>query len=219
MNHSYRLIIFVAPMIKIAITDDHPIIVQGLELLFASRPEMKVIKTFSNGKELMDWLPENPVDVLLLDIYLEDFNGLELCKQISDQFPETAIIAISGQDEGIVISQMLQNGALGYVLKNAESHEIIEAVEKVYRGERFLCQRTKEILAKSDKSFSEIPKITRREKDVLMLVSQGLTTSKIADKLFISHHTVESHRKNLMEKFHVKSMASVIGRVSDLGLI
>jgi DNA-binding NarL/FixJ family response regulator len=206
-------------MIKIVITDDHPIVTQGLQHLLSMEKNISIEKILSSGQELMQWLPENSIDVLLLDIYLNDANGMDLCAKISELYPEIGIIAISGQDEAIVISQMLQNGALGYVLKNAESHEIIEAINQVYFGQKYLCRRTREALEKLDNSLNEIPKITRREKEVLKLIAEGLTTTEIATKLYISPHTVESHRKNLMEKFHVKSTASVLNKVKDLGLI
>lgn len=206
-------------MIKVTITDDHPIVTQGLNLFLSNEPDIQVLATFANGSELLNSLKSHSPDVLLLDIYLQDTNGIDLCKLISEQYPDIAIIALSGQSEGIVISQMLQNGALGYVLKNAESEEITEAIRTVYRGERFLCKRAQESLQKLNKQNLKIPKITRREKEVLLLIADGFTTHEIAEKLFISSHTVESHRKNLMEKFHVKSMTSVISRVSDLGLI
>lgn len=206
-------------MIKIAITDDHPIVTQGLQLFLSNESNISVLSTFSNGNDLMKWLKNHLPDVLLLDIYLQDSNGLDLCKRISELYPEIAIIALSGQDEAIVISQMFQNGALGYVLKNAESKEITEAVKTVYRGEKFLCKRTRESLQKLDKQLTEIPKITRREKEVLLLIAEGMTTSEIAEKLFISTHTVESHRKNLIEKFDAKSTTSVISIVKNLGLI
>ncbi|MGB6083387.1 response regulator [Moheibacter sp.] len=205
--------------IKVVITDDHPIVTQGFKHFLSTEPDIEVSATFSDGKSLLKWLSDNTTDILLLDIYLQDSNGLELCKKISEEYPDIGIIAISGQDEGIVISQMLQNGALGYVLKNAESEEITEAIRSVFRGEKYLCKRTQESLQKLDKQLTEIPKITRREKEVLLHIAEGLTTQETADKLFISPHTVESHRKNLMEKFEVKSMTSVISKVKSLGLI
>lgn len=206
-------------MINIAITDDHPILTQGLIHLLSRESNMRIVQTFSTGNDLMNWLPSNSIDILLLDIYLGDSNGLDLCSLIHQKYPEIGIIAISGQDEAVVISQMLKNGALGYVLKNAESHEILEAIENVNNGEKYLCRRSKESLEMLDKANAEIPKITRREKEVLNLIAEGLTTNQIAEKLFISTHTVESHRKNLMEKFQVKSTSSVLNKVKDLGLI
>ena len=205
--------------INIVITDDHPIVKQGLQLLLSQESDMEIIAAFSSGTEVLHWFEKNEADILLLDIYLKDSNGLELCQTLSSKYPDLGIIAISGQDEGMVISQMLQNGARGYVLKNAESSEIIDAVRTVHQGQKFLCQRTKNSLEKLDRQLTEIPKITRREKEVLLLIAEDLTTAQIAEKLFISHHTVESHRKNLMEKFQVKSTASVISKVKNLGLI
>lgn len=205
--------------IKVAITDDHPIVAQGLQLVLTNETDIEVVGVFPNGSQLLKGLQNQIIDVLLLDIYLNDTSGLDLCKQLSVSYPEMKIVAISGQDESMVISQMLQNGAKGYVLKNAENEEIVEAIRKVDNGTRFLCKRTQEILSKADAPLNEIPKITRREKEVLMLISEGKTTIEIADQLFISPHTVESHRKNLMEKFQTKSTASVVNLVKKLGLI
>lgn len=205
--------------IQVVITDDHPIVTQGFKHFLSTESDIEVCAIFSDGKSLLNWLSDNTTDILLLDIYLKDSNGLELCKKISEEHPDIGIIAISGQDEGIVISQMLQNGALGYVLKNAESEEITEGIRAVFRREKYLCKRTQESLQKLDKQLTGIPKITRREKEVLLHIAEGLTTQETADKLFISPHTVESHRKNLMEKFEVKSMTSVISKVKSLGLI
>lgn len=205
--------------IKVAITDDHPIVAQGLQLVLSNETDIEVVAVFSGGAQLLKNLPNHNIDVLLLDIYLNDASGLDLCKQLSASYPEMKIVAISGQDENMVISQMLQNGAMGYVLKNAESEEIVKAVRIVVQGERFLCKRTEEALAKTDAQLTEIPKITRREKEVLLLISEGKTTAEIADKLFISPHTVESHRKNLMEKFQMKSTTAVVNLVKKLELL
>jgi len=114
--------------IKVVITDDHPIVTQGFKHFLSTEPDIEVSATFSDGKSLLKWLSDNTTDILLLDIYLQDSNGLELCKKISEEYPDIGIIAIRGQDEGIVISQMFQNGALGYVLKNAECEENIEGI-------------------------------------------------------------------------------------------
>lgn len=205
--------------IKVAITDDHPIVTQGLQLVLSNETDMEVVAVFSGGTQLLKNLPDYHIDVLLLDIYLNDASGLDLCKQLSASYPEMKIVAISGQDESMVISQMLQNGAMGYVLKNAESEEIVKAVRVVIQDQRFLCKRTQEALAKTDAQLIEIPKITRREKEVLLLISEGKTTAEIADKLFISPHTVESHRKNLMEKFQMKSTTAVVNLVKKLELL
>ncbi|GAB3009582.1 response regulator transcription factor [Niabella terrae] len=205
--------------IKIAITDDHPIVSQGLSSLLSKETDFEVCGVFAQAAQLLEWLKKHTVDIILLDIYLQDANGLDICKTLKSMYPDTGIIAISGQNEGVVISQMLQNGARGYVLKHADSEEIIEAIRTVFGGEQFLCKRTRESLQKLDRQMTALPRITRREKEVLRLIADGQTTAEIAALLFISPHTVESHRKNLMEKFQAKSTTSVINTVKNLGLL
>lgn len=205
--------------IKVTITDDHPLVTQGLQLVLAHESDIEVLSSFSNGADLMTWLTNHTCDILLLDIYLQDCSGLDLCLRISELYPDIHVIAISGQDESIVVSQMLQNGASGYVLKNAEGEEIVQAIREVFSGKTFLCRRTQAAVRKHPGTLSGVPKITRREREVLMLIAEGLTTTEIADQLFISPHTVESHRKNLMEKFQVKNTTSVIHTVKRLGII
>jgi DNA-binding NarL/FixJ family response regulator len=115
---------------------------------------------------------------------------------------------------------MLQNGASGYVLKNALGNEIIRAIYAIMDGEEYLCSSTKEALKNADMELLKaIPRITRREKEILQLIGKGLTTMQIADQLFISTHTVESHRKNLMEKFGVNNTTSVVKLASEYKLL
>src|SRR5690606_21158579 len=114
-------------------------------------------------------------------------------------------------NEKAVISSVLQNGVNGYVLKNSIGDEIIQAIHKVIDGELYMCRQTRDIYESQDNSGPDfIPKITRREKEILQLVTEGLTSSQIAEKLFISPYTVETHRKNLMEKFDVSNMTAII---------
>ncbi len=159
-------------------------------------------------------------DVVLLDINLPDISGIDICRQVRKQDKDIRIIALSVHNERPVIKNILGSGANGYVLKNSVGEEIITAIHAALNGETYLCRAARDIVSNiQEGELSEIPKITRREKEILLLVSKGLTTAQIAEQLFISFHTVESHRKNLIEKFDVSTMTAVIKLATQYGLI
>lgn len=207
-------------MIKVIIIDDHPIVLDGLKNLLSNRDDMMLAGSFDSGKEGLAAVLEQQPNVVLLDINLPDIDGAAICKQLRKQDKDIRIIALSVHNERMVIKNLLNSGANGYVLKNSAGEEIINAIHATLDGNNYLCRKTKEIMAQlNDNELSEIPKITRREKEILELVSQGLTSTLIAEKLYISLHTVESHRKNLIEKFDVATMTAVIKLATKYGLI
>ncbi|RNL90662.1 DNA-binding response regulator [Sinomicrobium pectinilyticum] len=207
-------------MIQVYITDDHPIVQEGIKNLLATRDEIALKGVFQNGKDTIDALAGEEPDVLLLDINLPDISGIELSKQIRDAYPELKIIVLSVHNEKAVISSVLQNGVNGYVLKNSIGDEIIQAIHKVIDGELYMCKQTRDIYENQDNNGPDfIPKITRREKEILQLVTEGFTSSQIAEKLFISPYTVETHRKNLMEKFDVNNMTAIIKYATEFKLL
>jgi len=207
-------------MINIVITDDHPMMVEGLKNILAAEPDFKVLDDFTDGRSTLDQIKRIQPDLLLLDINLPDTNSIELVASLKKRCPQMKIIAISVHNEYAVINSMLNEGADGYIQKNAAGKEIIAGVRSVCKGERFLCTKTALKMArKEDVGLQNVPKLTRREKEILMEAIKGSTTVQIAETLFISHHTVESHRKNLIEKFGVKSVASVIKLALEYGIL
>lgn len=205
---------------NVFIIDDHPIVLEGLKNLLNQREEIFVTGAFSTGAEAMKALEQDSPDVILLDINLPDVNGTQLCREIREKYPAVRIIALSVHNERLVILNMLQQGASGYVLKNAIGKDIVDALWDVMMGKVYLCSGTREVLGNIDSSpIKEIPRLTRREKEILTLIGQGKTTQQIAAGLFISPHTVESHRKNLMEKFAVPNTAMVIKLATEYGLM
>ncbi len=206
-------------MINIYITDDHPIVLDGLKNLIEAQDDMELKGLFTQAQETLQALKNELVDVLLLDINLPDKNGIELSKELKELYPSLSIIILSVHNERAVIGSVLKNKVNGYLLKNSGGDQIIEAIHKVRNGEIYLCNQTKEIYCNSDAGLKVVPVITRREKEVLSLIAQGYTTSQIADKLFVSSHTIESHRKNLMEKFNAKSMPLIIKLATQYKLI
>lgn len=207
-------------MTSIFITDDHPLVLEGLKNVFSATDGLQVAGCFANAATTLAAIERHPPDVLLLDINLPDVNGIELVKKIKTISPDTKVIALSVHNEYAVINSMFAEGAEGYIQKNATGEEIIQGIQTVLSGRRFLCSQSSEVMQRKNKEgLKSVPKVTRREKEILQQAAKGLTTQQIADTLFISPHTVESHRKNLMEKFEVKNLASAIKLAVEYGLI
>lgn len=207
-------------MVKIIIIDDHPIVSDGLKNLLTNRDDMEVVACYDTGKAGLEGIADIKPNVILLDINLPDISGVEICKQVRKADSQVRIIALSMHNERAVIKSVLQSGANGYVLKNSVGQEIILAIQITLKGEKYLCTKSKEIMHNhSIGDLVELPRITRREKEILELVGKGLTTGQIATQLFISTHTVESHRKNLIEKFEVTGMSAVVNLATKYGLI
>lgn len=207
-------------MINIYITDDHPIVLDGLKNLIGAQDDLALAGFFTSGEDTLTALQKYVPDVLLLDINLPDYSGIDLSRQLRETYPDLLIIILSVHNEKAVIGSVLKNKVNGYLLKNSAGDEIIEAIHRVNAGETYLCRQTHEIYYNTEDAGPDaVPVITRREKEVLRLIAGGYTTSQIADKLFISNHTVESHRKNLMEKFDANSMPMVIKLATEFKLI
>ena len=210
-------------MINLTIVDDHKMILQGLSAMLKSVPEITSIKTFFESKALFEFLKENTTDVLLLDINMPDKNGLEISKIISNLYPSIKIIALTNYSETNFIKSMMRNGAKGYMLKNSSRDELVEGIKTVMKNEVYLPKQLQEQLlndnfgVKASKFF--IPKLTRREKEVLIAISQEYTNKEIADNLFLSIKTIETHRNNLLQKFSVKNTAGLIKEAYLKGFI
>jgi len=207
-------------MVSIFITDDHPLVLEGLKNVLSEADGFQVSGCFANAAATLEAIGSEPPAVLLLDINLPDINGIDLVRKVKTLSPATRIIALSVHNEYAVINSMFQEGADGYIQKNAVGEEIVDGIRTVINGRRFLCSQSAEIMKrKTTEGLKSVPKVTRREKEILQQAAKGLTTQEIAAVLFISPHTVESHRKNLMEKFEVKNLASAIKLATEYGLI
>jgi DNA-binding NarL/FixJ family response regulator len=205
-------------LINIFIIDDHPVVVAGLTTLLHDFEDVKVVGSVSNAFDAIPFLKSNAVDLVLLDINLPDINGIDLCKKITKDFPDIKILGISTFGERSYISRMIENGASGYLIKNASATEIREAIETVMAGKLYLSVSMENLL-KSKNNYVEIPAITKREKEILSLISEGYTTNQMAERLFISPLTVESHRKNLLTKLNVNNTASLIRVAVSMNLV
>ena len=203
--------------IKIFITDDHYMIVEGIRSLLQFENNIEWMGHAMNATSCLAYLQRQQPDVILMDINLPDKSGIELCKEVKSKYPAIHIVGLSSFNQQSFIQKMMDNGASGYVLKNATREELIEAIDTVVAGHTFLSHEAANTVKKNEDS--KIPLITRREKEVLILIADGLTNNQIAEKLFISNTTVDTHRKNLLAKFEVKNTANLIRLAAQFQLI
>ena len=203
--------------IDVVIVDDHPMVVEGLKSLLSNFDTLRATHTFTNGREAYAYLSAAGSQVVLMDINLPDINGIELCGQLLAANPALKILGISTYNDPSMIKQMVQKGARGYLIKNASGNELCTAIETVYYGKTYFSADVQRILAES--SLKNIPHLTRREKEILRLIASGETTQQIADRLFVSPLTVETHRRNLMQKFSVNNAPALIKMAIDHKLL
>ena len=200
--------------IKIAITDDHQLVLQGIKSMLSDTEEVSVVAGFSNAEQTLKDLASSKAEVLLLDINLPDLDGISLSKKLLEQQPELKIIALTNFEDLSFVKRMLKNGVHGYLLKNTDKLELISALKAVLSGEIYVQKDLQRRLLLNDtKSNSKnrlIPKLTRREQEVLQAIAEELTTKEISEKLFISPKTVETHRMNLMSKLGAKNSVGII---------
>lgn len=207
-------------MIRIIICDDHPIINQGIESYFASHNKMRVVATANSVAKLRTLLATTTVDVLLLDINLPDGDGMELCAEVKKSYLELKVLGLSSLDERSVILRMLENGASGYLLKNAPMEEIEKAILHIYDGGVYLGTYAQSSLISQKKDDKiEIPPVTRREKEVLYYLAKGLSSIQIAEKMFVSPLTVDTHRRNLLQKFKVGKTVNLLQKAKKAGIL
>ncbi|WP_439557108.1 response regulator [Dyadobacter sp.] len=203
--------------VKILIVDDHPLVLEGLKSLLADCEGILVVGTAANAIDAIAFLKNNEVDLAFLDINLPDISGIELCKKVKEQFPTVKTLALSTFNERAYVSRMIQNGASGYLIKSSGKEEILEAIRQVQAGGYFMNVNFDQ--ASSPAPTKTVPFLTRREKEVLLLIAEGLTNAQIATQLFVSVTTVNTHRQNLLMKFEVSNTASLIKLAAGLGLI
>jgi DNA-binding NarL/FixJ family response regulator len=194
--------------IKVFITDDHYMVVEGIRSLLQNEKSIEWMGHAMNAVSCLAFLQQQRPDVILMDINLPDKSGIELCKEVKSIYPYVHIVGLSSFNQQSYIQKMIDNGASGYVLKNASQEELMDSIEAVMEGRKFLSPEAAAVIKKNEDSKK--PLVTRREREVLVLIADGLTNNEIAEKLFISVTTVDTHRKNLLLKFEVKNTASLI---------
>jgi len=184
-------------------------VIEGIRSLLQHEAGLEWTGHASNAASCLAYLRQQQPDVILMDISLPDKNGIDLCKEVKEKYPSVFILGLSTFSQESFISKMMDNGASGYVLKNATKEELLEAIETVMKGRLFLSMDAAQSL-RSAADKPGMPVITRREKEVLELIAAGCTNAEIAERLFVSVSTIDTHRKNLLEKFNVRNTASLV---------
>ena len=204
--------------IKVLIVDDHPMVLQGMKSMLAEINFVEIAGIAANAYEAMGLIKSALPHIVITDINMPEISGIELALKIKNEFPLVKIIAMSTFKERSYISQMIQNGASGYLVKSASKEEIEEAILSVYEGKLYMSLDINLSVAEKQE-INNVPVLSSREKEVLQLIADGMTNPQIATKLFISLHTVDSHRKNLLTKFSVNNTASLIRLAAKYDLV
>lgn len=210
--------------IRVLLADDHQIMLDGLKAILLNDESLEVVGVAGNGLEVLEFLKKEPVDVLLLDLQMPVMDGLETTMHVKKSYPEVKVIMLTTNDEGSIITSLFKVGATGYLLKNASKEYLIQGIKDAYEGKKVLSAHLTEkmidSLSDSPKvKKGEIPKITKREIEVVKLIAQEYTTQEIADTLFVSTNTVATHKRNLFVKMDVKNSVGMIKKATDWGLI
>lgn len=217
-------------MLKIILVDDHQVFVQGLEALLSRSNDIEVMKTFNSGLDLMRFLADGDLpDVLFLDIEMGATDGVEVAENVLHQYPSVKVIMLSTYFSEDFVSRLMESGISGYLLKSTGFTELKDSIKKVAEGSFAFSPEVMEVIVGGYKDSSEFKdsqkrdtisgQLTDREVELIKLIGEELTMKEIADKIFLSEHTVKTHRKNIMAKLDVKNTAGMIKKAFILGLI
>jgi DNA-binding NarL/FixJ family response regulator len=208
---------------RILLADDHPLFLDGLVSLLKRETDFEVVATASNGKEAVDAATQHSPDVCILDVNMPVMDGIETVKQIRLKKMDAKIIMLTTFNDLEFIKALVQQNISGYVLKNSTGDELVSAIRKVVEGKTWFSPEVQQLLTedfvRGDKKDSNQVTLTPREIDIVRLLSKELTNEKIAEQLFISYRTVETHRKNIMQKTGAKNLAGLINFAHSNGLL
>jgi DNA-binding NarL/FixJ family response regulator len=204
--------------LRILIVDDHPVVREGLKGLLHSIHISSDIALAANAEEAMELLKKTVFELVITDIHMPGKSGVELAHFIQKEFPSTKVLAMSTFGDRAYVSEMIKNGASGYLSKNSDGETIKDAITRIMNNE-VVIGKNLEDTARPIVTHADQPLLTRREKEVLNLIAQGLTNKEIADKIFVSTTTVDSHRKNLLHKFNVMNTAALVAQAAKYQLL
>jgi len=205
--------------------DDHSLFLEGLSSILKDVDNFKILITASSAKELLNQPNLATIDVLISDISMPEMDGIALSQIIKKQFPTIKILILSMHEETQIIKALIKMKIDGYLFKNADKELLISAITSVAQGNLFFSEAIKNKLIFTNEEEDEsstksiLPKLSSREKEILELIAKGLTINQIADTLFISHHTVVSHKQKLFYKFNVDKITSLVKKALDLEII
>lgn len=213
--------------LKFAVLDDHPLLRSGLKEVILNHPEnpAEEVVTFASSDELFSYLRNNPLDVLFLDLELDGESGVDINTLLKKEYPTIKIIVFSTHLQPKLIKALYNNGIFAYLSKNEDTHIIRESISCIFQTKEYyyspMIQKLliHEVTGKKNRSASFLPKLTNREKDVLKLIMEEKSSGEIAAELFLSEHTVESHRSNLFSKLQVKNVAGLVKKALEMDLL
>lgn len=200
--------------IKVLVADDHKVVREGLRTLIEKQPGMEVIAEAENGRMALKLIKKLSPDIALMDIAMPDLNGIEATRQIVAEAPSTKVIALSMHSDRQFVTRMMSAGASGYLLKDCAFEEVARAIRSVMARQIYLSPKivsivVKAFLRRSEPSDSMLSVMSPREREVLQLIAEGKTTKQIALRLHISAKTVDTHRRNIMDKLDIHSIAEL----------
>lgn len=208
--------------IRIILADDHDILIDGIESILNEAPHLQVVGKASSANAAEALVKKLQPDLLLTDISMGAVSGLDLTKRVLQQFPLTRIIVLTMHDDAQHITDMLQAGALGYLLKNVKQAELFTAIEQVMQGQQYIQQSLAAAynrFIQQKKQNKKNSQLTPREIEIIKLVAQEMTTAQISRQLFLSEHTVETHRKNIVRKTGAKTVIGIVNYARENGLL
>ncbi len=209
--------------IRIVIADDHKMFLDGLCSLLEDEENLEIVDTAKNGNGVLQILSNTKIDLVITDISMPEMNGIALNNEIKKKHTQVKTLVLSMHKQSDLIAKLIKNGANGYLLKNADKKELLQAINSIMRGENYFSPEVKEAYMQSMFSPKATrkaeAKLSRREKEVITLIAQEMTTNEIAEKLFISQHTVETHRKNILRKLDARNTAGLVKYAIQQGLV
>ncbi|MDP4130727.1 MAG: response regulator transcription factor [Bacteroidota bacterium] len=206
-------------MTRIFIVEDHAVVVEGIRVLLESEPGITIAGSSYTAAGCIDYFANHKADVVLMDISLPDMSGIELCRIIKAGHKEVMVLMLSTFNQGLYMNKAMEQGASGYLLKNVTRQEMIDGIKTVSMGGVYFSFEAGKIYKSTLEKNSLQPVLTKREKEILKLVVEGLTNTQISQQLFISIDTVDTHRKNLYAKLNVKNTAQLIRYTLEHGII
>lgn len=196
-------------MINVVIAEDHNCLIEGIDLFFKFEDDITIVGTANNGKDLLDVLKKKHVDVVILDVRMPDVDGIEAAELIAENYPYIKVIAFTMFDQKDIVVKMIKAGAKGYLLKSSSLKNLLSAIRKVYDGEHYYdVNLTIDFTNNSNAKKKGV--LTKRQNQILELISEHKTNSEIAEILCIGKHTVATHRKNMIQKLNLTGQNSLL---------
>jgi DNA-binding NarL/FixJ family response regulator len=206
-------------MIRVYIVEDHNVVVEGLRVLLQNETDISIVGSAGTAGDCLEFFANHTADVLLMDINLPDMSGVDLCQLIKSRYKTVMVLGLSTFNQGIYMNKIMENGASGYLLKNITRQELIDGIKTANSGGVYFSFEAGKIYKNTIEKISQQPVLTKREKEIVKLVAEGLTNVQIGKQLFISVDTVDTHRKNLYTKLNINNTAMLIRYAIDNGLI